>query len=111
MEACLWPQVSWHFINDNHQAENERYKEIKKIKKYSQKNIRIVYYSLFVSVCMCVCVYYYYNYTIALSQILSTLQIISHFVSHKPMKWDSDNQHSYNTHIYIYIYIWESLNK
>ena len=47
-------------------------------------------------------------YMIALSQILSTLQIISHLVSHKPTKWDSDNQHcnnNNNDNIYIYIYI------
>ena len=25
MEACLQPQVSWRHINDNHQAEKERY--------------------------------------------------------------------------------------
>ena len=24
METCLQPQVSWHLIDDNHQAENER---------------------------------------------------------------------------------------
>ena len=37
---------------------------------------------------------------VALSQILSTLQIISHLVRHKPTKWISDNQHC----CYIYIY-------
>ena len=54
MEACLWPQVLWSFINDNHQAE--------KIQKYSQKNVRIVYNFFFcvcVCVCVCMCVYLY----------------------------------------------------
>ena len=37
------------------------------------------------------------------SQILSTVQIISHLVCHKPMKWDSENQ---LVIIYIYIYIY-----
>ena len=38
------------------------------------------------------CIFTYYC-IIALSQILSTLQIISHFVCHKPTKRDSHNQH------------------
>ena len=49
---------------------------------------------------------YIYIIIIALSQILSTLQIISHLVRHEPTKWINDNQHCYNTHIYIYIYIY-----
>ena len=42
---------------------------------------------------------------IALSQIVSTLQIILHFVGYKPTKSDCDNQHSHNRYIYIYIYV------
>ena len=62
---------------------------------------------------MCVCVYIYdflyiFNcmkaYIIVISQILSTLQIISHLICHQPSKWDSDNQHCYNIYIYIYIH-------
>ena len=45
----------------------------------------------------------YHYYIIALSQILSTLQIISHMVRHKPTKLDSDNQHCYKKYIRIYI--------
>ena len=51
-------------------------------------------------------------YIIALSQILSTFQIILLLVCHKPTKWIHDDQHCYNTHthththIYIYIYIY-----
>ena len=41
-------------------------------------------------------VFTYYYYIIALSQILSTFQIILHLVCHKAMKWDSNNQHCYN---------------
>ena len=40
---------------------------------------------------------------LALSQILSTLQIIPHLVCHKPTKWDNDNH--ILLYIYIYIYI------
>ena len=40
---------------------------------------------------------------IALSQILSTLQIISLFVRYKPTKWIRDNQHCYNLYVYIYM--------
>ena len=50
--------------------------------------------------------YIHYYCIIALSQILSTLQIISHLVGHKLTKWISDKQHSYNIYIYIYIYIY-----
>ena len=61
MEACLWPQVSWRFINDNHQADNKR---------GQSKECGIVYNSARVgyicvllcadveamySVCVCVC--------------------------------------------------------
>ena len=49
MEACLRPQISWRLINDNHKAENERFwrnRKIEKYKKYSLKNVRIVYNSL-----------------------------------------------------------------
>ena len=42
---------------------------------------------------------------IGLSQIFSTLQIISYLVRHKPTKWTCDNQLCYNIYIYIYIYI------
>ena len=45
---------------------------------------------------------------IALSQILSILQIISHLVRHKPTKWIGENQHYNNIYIYIYIYIYIS---
>ena len=41
------------------------------------------------------CIFAYYYHIIALSQILSTLQIISHSVCHKSTKWNSDNQHCY----------------
>ena len=58
MEIRLPPLVSWCFINDNHQAENEKKKKLKKIEKYSQKNVRIVYNSLCVCECVCVCVGY-----------------------------------------------------
>ena len=50
-------------------------------------------------------IYIYYYYIIALFQILSTLQIISHLVCHNPTKWISDNQYCYNIYIYIYIYM------
>ena len=43
-----------------------------------------------------------YYYIIAQSQILSTLQIISHLVRHKPTKWISYNQHCYNIYIYSF---------
>ena len=46
---------------------------------------------------------YIYIYIYALSQILSTIQIISNLVCHKPTKWDSDNQHGYDIYIYIYV--------
>ena len=39
----------------------------------------------------------------ALSQILNTLQIISHLIRHKPTKWISDNQHCCNIYIYIHL--------
>ena len=45
MEACLRPQVSWRFLNDNHQAKNK-------------KNVRIVYNSICASLCVGVCVGY-----------------------------------------------------
>ena len=38
MEACLCLQVSCCLINDNHQAENERYWRNKKNQKYSKKS-------------------------------------------------------------------------
>ena len=47
----------------------------------------------------------------ALSQILSTLQIIPHLVCHKPSKLDSDNQHYIYIYIYIYIYTHSTLRK
>ena len=50
-------------------------------------------------------IYLLYYYIIALSQILSTLQIIPHLGCHKPTKSDSDNQHCNNLSIYIHIYI------
>ena len=43
--------------------------------------------------------YYYYYYYIALSHILSALQILSLLVRHKPTKRISDNQHCYNIYI------------
>ena len=58
-------------------------------------------------------IFTYYYYIIVLSQILCTLQIISHLVCNKPRKWDRDNQHCSiyphthtHTHTYIYIYIY-----
>ena len=60
MEACLRPQVSWCFINDNPQVESERWWRNRKSEKYSQKNVKIVYNSLcvreFVCAYVCVCV-------------------------------------------------------
>ena len=46
----------------------------------------------------------YFYYIIVLSQILSTLQIISHLVCHKPTKSNSNNKHCYK--IYVYLCLW-----
>ena len=56
MEPCLRSQVSCRRINDNHQAEKERYWKNRKNRKILSKERRIVYNSLWVSVCVCVCV-------------------------------------------------------
>ena len=46
MDACLRPPISYPSYYDNHQVEKERYwKNRKKIEKYCQKNVRIVYNS------------------------------------------------------------------
>ena len=55
-------------------------------------------------------IFTYYHYIISLSPILSTLQIISHLVCHKPTKWDCDDQQCYNIYIYIYIYIYMQIS-
>ena len=47
-------------------------------------------------------IYLLVYYIIALSQILSILQIILHLVCHKPTKWDSENHILF---LYIYMYI------
>ena len=52
MEACLRPQVSCYLINDNHQAENERYW---RNQKYNQK--KGLYTTLYVCLCLCECVW------------------------------------------------------
>ena len=48
MEVCLRPMVSCRLIT----IIRQRMKGIEKIKKYSQKNVRIVYNSLLVCVCV-----------------------------------------------------------
>ena len=73
MEVCLRPLVSWSFMNNNYLADNK------------MKYINLIYIYLFL-----------------LYNILSTLQIISNLVRHKPTKRISHNQHCYNIYIYIY---------
>ena len=51
MDTCLQPQVSCRLITT---ITRQRKKDIGKIEKYSQKELRIVYNSLCVCVCVCV---------------------------------------------------------
>ena len=55
MEACLLPEVSCRLINDNHQAENERYWRNRKNKKYTVKRTLGLCTTLYVYVYVCVC--------------------------------------------------------
>ena len=56
MGACLRQQVSWRFINDNHQAEKERLRGNRKNSKNSFIRMIKLCTTLYACVCVCMCV-------------------------------------------------------
>ena len=87
IDAYLWPLVSCClYLPDDCRMKTAW-------NQWPQINIHAIKY-----IWKVICIYLSLYHIIALSQILSSLQMILHLVGHKPTKWDSDN------HLLLYIY-------